>query len=228
VDDVSFADDGHALELSVTETLWQDAFDYLSITFADTTDDHLFRRHSDFAKIRKKRQSVDIPVNTPDTVVGAEFGLSSQLLNTTFTADSFLSALLQLTPVPTAPIAIGCNNCTTAGHLKLTQGAISINASQIDIIPDVFQGGDDGKEIKNLITGGFFEIVATGMSAHLDMFARPEVSGSYEVVLFKAPILGFVIPGIGKAGMTFEPKVAVKFAVGGALELNYGVDIAVR
>ena len=78
-----------------------------------------------------------------------------------------------------------------------------------------------------LITGGFVELTATGVGAHLEMFARPATSGAFEITLFQLPILGFVIPGIGKAGAVFEPRVAVQFAVSGAVEVNYGIDVQV-
>lgn len=225
---VSFAVDGEALELSVSKASWEDAFDTFDITFGHTTEDHLYRRHADFAKIRQKRQdTVDIPADTPDSVVTAKFDLSSSVLDTTFAADAFLAGLQQVVPIPDLPIEIGCKNCTTRGQLELTQGAIKIDAAQIDLIPDVFQGGDDGKEITSVITGGFMELAAAGMGAHLELFARPKASGAFEVALFSVPILGFVIPGVGKAGATFEPRVAVDFTISGGLEINYGIDVAV-
>jgi hypothetical protein len=122
---------------------------------------------------------------------------------------------------------MGCNNCTTTGKIALTQGAISIDASQIDVIPDVLQGGDDGKEISSIIKGGFFELSATDMSAHLDMFARPSATGAFEIALSSIPVLGFVIPGIGKAGAVFEPRIGVNFTVSGGVEVGFGVDVAV-
>jgi hypothetical protein len=226
--DASFTNEGRALELSVTRTSWRDAFDYIQILFGNIADEHLYRRHSDFAKIYEKRQDkVDIPVDTPDAVTAATFDLTSELLNTTFSAGSFLGGISDLVPLPNVPIEIGCTSCTTQGQLALTQGAIRLDPSQIDLIPDIFEGGDDGKGITNVITGGFMELTATGVSARLEMFARPAASGSFEIALFKLPILGFVIPGIGKAGAIFEPRVAVEFTVSGGVEVNYGLDVQV-
>lgn len=109
----------------------------------------------------------------------------------------------------------------------LRQGAIKINASQIDLIPDRFQGGDDGKEITSVITGGFIELAAIGVGAHIELFARPKQSGAFEIALFPLPVLGFIIPGIGKAGAVFEPRIAADFEISGGFELNYGIDVAV-
>ncbi|KAH7091331.1 hypothetical protein FB567DRAFT_436284 [Paraphoma chrysanthemicola] len=226
VHDVSFADEGQALDITVSEASWQDAFDHFDISFGHTTDDHLFRRHSDFSRIRK-RQSVDIPADTPENVNAISFDLKSELIDTTFAAESFLLGLEQLVPIPNLPIEIGCKNCTTRGQVALTQGAIKIDATQIDVIPDVFEGGDDGKEITSVITGGFLELAATGVGAHLELFAKPKVSGAFEIALFPVPILGFVIPGIGKAGAVFEPRIAVDFEISGGFELTYGIDVAI-
>ncbi|KAF2031012.1 hypothetical protein EK21DRAFT_64355 [Setomelanomma holmii] len=227
IHDVSFANDGEALELSVTEVSWQNAFDHLVISFGHTLDDHLFRKHSDFAKIRKKRQAIDIPTNTSDSVNTVIFNLSSQLIDKTFVADSFLVGLVQFAGIPTIPIEMGCKNCTTKGQVALTQGAIKIDTTQIDIIPDFLEGGDDGKEITNVITGGFMELAATGVGAHLEIFAKPKASGAFEIALFPVPILGFVVPGIGQAGAVFEPRIAVDFEISGGFELNYGIDVAI-
>ncbi|KAJ4374952.1 hypothetical protein N0V83_002031 [Neocucurbitaria cava] len=231
VHDVAFAEDGDALELAVSRASWQDAFDTFDISFGHTTENHLYRRHADFAKVRRKRQAqasqIDIPADTPDSKVTATFNLTSSLLDTTFSAPSFLAGLDQLVPIPDLPIEIGCKVCTTSGRLELTQGAIKIDASQIDLIPDVLEGGDDGKEITSVITGGFMELAATGMSAHLELFARPKVSGAYEIALFSIPILGFVVPGVGKAGAVFEPRIAASFDISGGFEMNYGIDVAV-
>jgi hypothetical protein len=226
--DVSFADDGEALELSVVEESWQDAFNTFDISFGHTTDDHIFRRHSDFAKIRKRQKfNVDIPANTPDEVTTGTFDLKSELIDTTFAAESFLAGLEQIVPIPQLPIEIGCKNCSTRGQIVLRQGAINIDASQIDLIPDIFQGGDDGKEITSVVTGGFIELAAIGVGAHIELFARPKASGAFEIALFPLPVLGFVIPGIGKAGAVFEPRIAADFTISGGFELNYGIDVTV-
>jgi hypothetical protein len=229
VHDVSFADDGESLELSVTESLWQDAFDQFDISFGHTTDDHLFRRHADFARIRKKRQNfnVAIPGNAPDDVTTGTFDLSSELIDTVFPAESFLAGIQEIVPIPQLPIEIGCKNCSTRGRLDLNQGAFNIDLSQIDLIPDIFQGGDDGKEIANLVTGGFIELVATGVGARIELFARPKASGAFEIALFPIPILGFAIPGIGQAGASFEPRIAADFDISGGFELTYGIDVTV-
>lgn len=230
VDNVSFANEGEGLELSITEASWQSAFDTFAITFGHTTSDHLFRRHSTFSTVRARQApafNIAIPDNTPDTTITASFDLKTELIDTTFAAPSFLAGLGDLVPLPALPIEIGCKNCSTRGTVALTQGAIQIDVGQIDIIPDVFQGGDDGKEITSIISGGFIELSAMGVGAHLELFARPQQSGAFEISLFSLPVVGFVIPGIGKAGAVFEGRIVADYDISGGFELSYGIDLTV-
>lgn len=224
---MTFTEDSQSLELSVVQTLWENAFSHIAITFGHTTSPHLLRRHTSFAKVRAKRQNISIPSNTSSTISSAIFNLRSTFTDKTFKTEDFLLGLDQLLPIPQVPLEIGCKNCTTTGEITLTQGAFSIDTSQIDIVPDFLQGGDDGKSINNVITSGFFELAATNVAAHLELFAKPKTSGAYEIALFKVPVVGFVIPGIGRAGAVFEPRIAVDFEVSGGFELGYGVDVAV-
>ncbi len=109
----------------------------------------------------------------------------------------------------------------------LTQGSFGINTSQIDLVPDVLEGGDDGKSISNVITGGFVELTANNVGAHLELFARPKMTGSYAITLVKIPVSGFVIPGIGQAGAIFQPTISTGFTVSGGVEINYGLEAKV-
>jgi hypothetical protein len=214
------------------KTTWKDAFDHMNITFGHTTEDHFYRRHTDFARIRSKRQNrVTIPQDTPDNVNTALFDLNSEVVDKTFINTDFLDIIGSVAPLPdlpiNIPIEIGCKRCATTGQLALSQGAFNIDLSQIDLIPDIFQGGDDGKEISKVISGGFVELVATGLGARLELFARPSANGQFEIALFQLPIAGFTIPGIGNAGAIFEPRVRFEFSVTGGLEVNYGLDLKV-
>lgn len=235
IDDISYAEEGLSLNLAVTKALWQDVFDNIDINFGHTRHDHIYRQHSDFMRARRKRAenlTIDIPSDTPENIIDVAFDLTSELLDTAFIAEDFLAGLETLATVPDIaapklPLEIGCKNCSTRGQVVLTQGAIKIEPKQIDLIPDIFGGGDDGKDIGSIITGGYVDLAVTGMGARLEMFARPIQSGSYEIGLFPLPVLGFVIPGIGKAGASFEPRIAVEFEVDGEISVNYGVDVAV-
>lgn len=233
VDKVAFADHGIALDLAVTEALWQDAFDSLDIGFGYTQHDHIYRRHSDFSLARRKRQE-ELTIETPsaalDNVTDVTFDLNSELLDYTLTANDFLTGLGSVADLPLShdlPIKIGCKNCSTRGQITLAQGAIKLDKNQIDLVPDLLEGGDDGKDTNNVITGGYIDLAVTGVGARLEMFAHPVKSGSYEIALFPLPVLGFVIPGIGQAGASIEPKISVDLVVDEELAVNYGIDVAV-
>ncbi|KAF1361770.1 hypothetical protein EJ07DRAFT_109790 [Lizonia empirigonia] len=233
IDDVLYAKEGVALDLAVTEALWQDAFENLDINFGHTRYDHIYRRHSDFSRARRKRQNdetIKIPTNTPENVNDAKFDIVSQLLNTTFKAVDFtkINSLIPVpgVRVPELPLEVGCKNCSTRGQVILTQGAIKINMKQFDI-PDIFGKRDDSKGIGSIIEGGYMELAVTGVGARLEMFAHPIKSGSYEISLFSLPVLGFVIPGIGQAGASFEPRISVDFELDGEVAINYGIDVAI-
>lgn len=122
---------------------------------------------------------------------------------------------------------MGCRNCSTTGTLLISQGSISIDMSKADVVPDVLEGEDDNRDLFSVITGGFFELKADNVAAHLDMFARPQVGAEFEIPLPEIPITPFTIPGVGMAGVSFAPVINLKYEVTGGVELNFGFDVAV-
>lgn len=229
-----------ALELSVTQSLWEKSFDRIEIGFGHTHDSHLFRRHSDFAKVRRKRAAsasvtippVSIPTDTPDNVNQVTFDLSWKVENKTFSISDFTAGippdLIPLPDLSNVPVEVGCKTCSTQGKLVLSQGAIVIDPKQIDLVPDLLQGGDDGKDIASVITGGFFELTANDMAGHFELFARPRATGSFNIKLFELPVLGYTIPGVGRAGAFFEAELSADYDIQGGFEVNYGMDLVVR
>ena len=71
------------------------------------------------------------------------------------------------------------------------------------------------------------EIMANNMEAYFELFARPKASGSFTLMLYPLPILGFSIPGVGRAGAVFESSISVDFEVQGKIEITYGMKLAV-
>ncbi len=59
------------------------------------------------------------------------------------------------------------------------------------------------------------DLAVSGVGAHLEMFARLISSGAYEIALFQLPVLGFVMDGTGRAGVSFVPRIAVEFETEG-------------
>jgi hypothetical protein len=179
--------------------------------------------------VRRRRQVADptasvaevipIPSGTPEDVTSQTFDVSSQLINSTFALPDFVNTALSQIPLPSVsvPIDLTCKNCTTAGTLVLSQGAIDIDLTNL---VDANPGTD-------VITGGFFELTANDLSAHIELVAKPVLSDTFTVTLPGLPILGFVIPGIGSAGVTFNQTLTASFDVSESIEVTYGLDVVV-
>ncbi|PSN61431.1 hypothetical protein BS50DRAFT_151705 [Corynespora cassiicola Philippines] len=238
VKDIAFADDENALELAVAEKMWKDAFDHFDISFGHTTDKFHYRTHRDFARRKRQEagepditpQPVEIPTDIPDDVNSVEFDLTWEKIDEVFSVSDFTAGLEQFVNVPTPadlPIELGCTECSTQGTITLSQGAFEIDVGELDVVPDFLQGGDDGKDISSVITGGFIELKANSVFGHFDLFARPRAAGSFEITLFSLPVLGFTIPNIGRAGAVFEAGLSADYDVEGGLDLSYGIDVTV-
>lgn len=224
-------------------SLWERAFDRFEVGWSQTEEEHFYRRHSDFADMRRRKrqadtpasktiQRIEIPTDTPENVNQVEFNLGKTIKNKTFDPNEFTAGLPPaFNPLPdlsNMPVEIGCELCETKGRLVVSQGAININVTEIDLIPDFLPGQEeDQKDIASVITGGFMELQANGMGAHLGLFARTKKTGSFEITFLALPILGFTIPGVGNAGATFEAAIAADFTINGGFEMTYGMDVEV-
>jgi len=230
---VRHSSDGATLELSVTESIWKTSFSSFEIGFGHTTEAHNYRQFRRSAKRAEKTEKVQVPEQVDDKVNQVTFDLGWKLENKTFEPPAFLKGLpAGFAPLPdlsNLPIEVGCKKCETKGQLVLSQGAIVIDPGQVDFVPDIFEGGDDGKPAVTppSITGGFMEIMANNMEAYFELFARPKASGSFTLMLYPLPILGFSIPGVGRAGAVFESSISVDFEVQGKIEITYGMKLAV-
>lgn len=79
----------------------------------------------------------------------------------------------------------------------------------------------------NVITGGFVELKANNMEAYFEMGAKPKSTGYFTFHVFELPILGFTIPGIGRAGAVFEALLEADYEFEGGFELDYGMNLVV-
>ncbi|KAF2478229.1 uncharacterized protein BDR25DRAFT_338854 [Lindgomyces ingoldianus] len=255
VRNVAVSADEFSLELSIVESSWKRAFTRFNIDFGYTTEGHLLRRHSDFQKVRRRRQvsaptttvpaqttasgplsviaetpvsfaatnitaAPPVPTNIPDDVNSASFNLAFQTLNSTFSAPSFLSGLEDLVGIPTLPVEVGCKNCTTTGYILLTQGNFDVNSG---FIPTAL-GNPEGLALQ-AFHSGFIELEANGLTAHIELFSKPKVSGQFALSLFDLPIVGFSIPKLGKAGVSFNATIQASYEVSGGIEATYGFDL---
>lgn len=340
---VSSTGDGSALELSVADSLFEYAFDRLEVGFGHTEEHHLVREHSDFFKLRRKRQEggkgevsgnvngtevlEDVPENIADNVHDVKFDLNWEVTDKSFKPDEILAGLpvgFTLNNIANIPIELGCKKCLTKGDITLSQGNIQIDVEALkgipdkikaipgmvasavpslineipgkiesvaapavsavtsiinavpskvesivdavpskvesivdavpskiesiaapvksvinDIIPDVpdidLPFGRRGRKAKRgvdfdlgkVVTGGFVELKADNMEAYFEMLAKPKKTGYFTFRLFELPILGFVIPGVGRAGAIFEALLEADYEIEGGFEMSYGMNLVV-
>ncbi|KAF2648810.1 hypothetical protein K491DRAFT_612001 [Lophiostoma macrostomum CBS 122681] len=229
-----YPEDDSTLELSVEQSTWKAAFSNLDIDFGYTNDHHFYRRHADFSRVRRRQAatsvsvgSVPIPTDVPQNQTATSFDLNLDFSNKTFDPSELLGNFTNVVSIPDLPVEVTCTTCSTKGTIEISQGEIQIDMSQIDLIPDALEGGDDGKDLLNVITGGFFQLTANGVGAHIELAITPKVNGKYAFQLPGFPLLGFEIPGIGKADVLFNHSIEVNFVAEGGLTLGYGFDVAV-
>ena len=82
-------------------------------------------------------------------------------------------------------------------------------------------------DLGKVVTGGFVELKANNMEAYFEMGAKPKSTGYFTFHVFELPILGFVIPGIGRAGAVFEALLEADYEFEGGFELDYGMNLVV-
>jgi hypothetical protein len=83
-------------------------------------------------------------------------------------------------------------------------------------------------DLGKVITGGFVELKANGLEAYFELGAKPKKTGYFTFRLLELPILGFVIPGVGRAGAVFEALLEADYEMDGGFEMSYGMNLEVR
>ena len=82
-------------------------------------------------------------------------------------------------------------------------------------------------DLGKIITGGFVELKANNMEAYFELGAKPKETGYFTFRLLELPILGFVIPGVGRAGAIFEALLEADYDMTGGFEMSYGMNLVV-
>jgi hypothetical protein len=253
---INTSEDGLSLVLDVTETLFKEAFGKFDISFGHTSEPHLFRRHDRVLR-RQESSSTDTWEHEEATTTGSDgdttVRITSTHLNTaksTITVAPSMPAISTVAvpstaastatsvnidlgyeeldstfaipnnPLGQVPLTMGCKNCTTGGFLILSSGKFSFDF-------DVSALTDDDPNSSALIKSGNIQLKMNDFFAHIELSSKPSIAAAFEHSLFTAPVVGFVIPGIGQAGIAFQALVAVEFALSGGIELTYGFDLSV-
>ncbi|KAF2834854.1 hypothetical protein M501DRAFT_943340, partial [Patellaria atrata CBS 101060] len=203
--------------LNVERVSWKKSFRSFNIDFGYTENEHILRHH--FPQIDTRQalppvnpESIDpstfpLPTDTPEAD-SATVDLSFQVLDIDF-VPSILGDI---------PFEIGCKNCTTSGSVTLSSG-------EFDITPEFSFGNlDQGIDF---IQGGFVELTVDSFAARIELEASPVASVAFAQELIVLPIVGFVIPGIGQAGITFAPQISGSFELDGCIDITYGFELEV-
>ncbi|KAF9733418.1 hypothetical protein PMIN01_09101 [Paraphaeosphaeria minitans] len=82
-------------------------------------------------------------------------------------------------------------------------------------------------DLGKVITGGFVELQANGLDAYFELDAKPKSTGYFTFRVLTLPILGFVIPGVGRAGAIFEALLEADYEMDGGFEMSYGMNLEV-
>ncbi|KAF2445959.1 hypothetical protein P171DRAFT_277068 [Karstenula rhodostoma CBS 690.94] len=82
-------------------------------------------------------------------------------------------------------------------------------------------------DLGKVVTGGFVELKANGLEAYFELGAKPKGTGYFTFRVFELPILGFVLPGVGRAGAVFEALLEADYEMDGGFEMSYGMNLEV-
>ncbi|KAF1812248.1 hypothetical protein P152DRAFT_482286 [Eremomyces bilateralis CBS 781.70] len=114
------------------------------------------------------------------------------------------------------PVSIGCKDCTTTGLLELRQGEFELGN---------FDLPDNETDSASLLESGSIELRLLGFGAHIELQGEIGANGAIPFTLFKYPVFGFNIPGLGVAGLTVAPELIVSWETELSLNFSFGFDV---
>lgn len=218
---MSISDD-MAITLFTTEKAWKDAFQSFKIEHGSCNEAHQLRPHHEGFRRRSSTPVSSavssatsiIPTGSP-TATTASLNLAFDEEASTFSASD-----------DSTDIKFGCKSCKTTGTLDLVQTQFNIkNLSQIesDIEANIFEALNPFDYVES----GSVTLAMNNFDAYIELEMSPFLSGRFVHTLFTVPIFGFSIPGIGKAGLLFEPQLEFIWSLNGGIDMTYGFDLSV-
>ncbi|KAM3082353.1 hypothetical protein ACMFMF_002017 [Clarireedia jacksonii] len=112
-------------------------------------------------------------------------------------------------------ITIKCGNCSIAGDISITHGAVSMGTFNTSV-----------GEAVNFLKEGYFYAEANGFNAHIEI--DTSISGaidksfSYPLVTLALP--GFAIPGIAAIGPLLVPTIIGEIVLSESMDFTYGFE----
>lgn len=110
-------------------------------------------------------------------------------------------------------VAVSCKNCSITGTIDITEGAFSV----------------DGTGLANFINHGYFEVVANGLNAHVELDTTLALSSgkSFDQNIATITMPGFQIPDLAAIGPMLELDLTGSITAVASLDFTYGFDITV-
>ncbi|KAK2863658.1 hypothetical protein FQN49_004125 [Arthroderma sp. PD_2] len=219
--------------LSRTDTLWEDAFHTIDVSFSRKRQGSIVRRSQKPNSIRRKNE---IPTASPSTMTTAmQFpaaptsgaGLSENApsrINVSHKDKKLVPPELPGVSLLGLPegITLSCKDCTVKGGVELSTGSFTLRG------PDEEEHGleaaaafIDHGEVALDVSGLFSRIeLELALDAGLDLL-------NFSVPMPSIPLTPFAIPGVVQFGAIFTPQVSVSVQLSQPMNFSYGVDISV-
>jgi hypothetical protein len=182
VSDVTYSTDGGTAVFSAYPMAWKEAYASTKVDFGmtDVSPSGQYsisglRFHDSLrSRLRRRQAAATSTVSYPSAPTSTPSSESSiQNLNRSNTDQSIISV---------EEFTLGCKNCTLTGTVDITQGTFTVNSS----------AANDLEEVAHFIENGFFNVVANGVSAHIEIDTTISLAVSKS---FSHNILILALPG---------------------------------
>ncbi|KIW02450.1 uncharacterized protein PV09_06260 [Verruconis gallopava] len=128
--------------------------------------------------------------------------------------ESLNPKLAQSISVPLLPqISFGCKNCTTNGFLEVLVGTFDVEPLNAFTPGDVLQNATVMLSLPD------------GFAAHIELGLNVSSDVSFSIPIIEAPVAGYTIPGVGKAGLFFSPAISVSFQANEDIQMGFGFEM---
>ena len=144
-----------------------------------------------------------IPANTPTETAALQNLSSSHINSTLFTVK-----------ISGHEVSVICANCTTYGELNVT-------GFRSNFVEDVEQHGLNFKGV-HIRTE-----LPKGLKGYIELELSTPASLSHSFTLWELPLFGFIIPGVGKAGVYVGISIPVSLQLDAAASASFGFYFSV-
>ncbi|KAF4552123.1 Hypothetical protein D9617_11g009720 [Elsinoe fawcettii] len=235
-----YNDDALSISFEGGAALWEDSFVSMRVEHGHTQEQHfsrILRRQDDDGYIERDNNFTALyPTGNLKNATNYYLDLSSpSLIDREFPVFGDLTGL---------PIAVGCKNCTVAGNLNLTTSNFTIALKRnfmsgvkentkamgealFDKLIGTQQNHLSKKNATDLFEAGQVTLEMNGFSSRIELYAEPSAEDKIAYPLMQYPLVGYLLPGIGRVGIHFVPELSLRWAVAGGMRMSYGFDVEI-